>query len=83
MTKHSHYHKDVSNLKSVDVYQVCALFDVQDPSGATQHAVKKILCPGQRGGGKSLRQDLQEAVDSLNRRIQMIDEDLSMGGEDG
>lgn len=74
MKKHSHYHKDVSGLATIDVYRVCDLFGVQDPSGATQHAIKKLLLPGQRGG-KSMRQDLQEAVDSLNRRIQMLDED--------
>lgn len=74
MKKHSHYKKDVSGLTMIDVYRVCDLFGVQDPSGATQHAIKKLLLPGQRGG-KSMRQDLQEAVDSLNRRIQMLDED--------
>lgn len=72
--KHSHYKKDVSGLTMIDVYRVCDLFGVQDTSGATQHAIKKLLLPGQRGG-KSMRQDLQEAVDSLNRRIQMLDED--------
>lgn len=74
MKKHSHYKKDVSGLSMIDVYRVCDLFGVQDPSGATQHAIKKLLLPGQRGG-KPMRQDLQEAVDSLNRRIQMLDED--------
>lgn len=73
MSKHSHYHKDVSRLQTIDVYAVCQLFAVEDPSGATQHAIKKLLCPGQRGA-KSLRQDLQEAVDTLLRRIAMIDD---------
>lgn len=74
MTKHSHYHKDVSHLSSIDVYRVCQLFGVEDPSGAIQHAIKKILMPGSRGV-KSTRQDLLEAVDSLNRKIEMMDED--------
>lgn len=73
MSKHSHYHKDVSHLQTIDVYAVCQLFAVEDPSGATQHAIKKLLCGGQRGV-KSQRQDMQEAVDTLVRRIQMIDE---------
>lgn len=74
MSKHSHYFKDVSLLNSVDVYRVCALFEVDDPSGATQHAIKKLLCSGKRGV-KDVRQDLQEAVDTLVRRIAMIDEE--------
>lgn len=40
---HSHYHKDVSKLTSVDVYQVCQLFNVDDPSVAVS-AVRKINC---------------------------------------
>lgn len=80
--KHSHYKKDVSGLSMIDVYRVCDLFGVQDPSGATQHAIKKLLLPGQRGG-KSMRQDLQEAVDSLNRRIQMLDEDEGGSAKSG
>lgn len=73
--KHSHYFRDVSTLTEVDVYRVCDLFQVNDPSGATQHAVKKLLLPGQRGGGKDLRKDLQEAADTIARRIEMLDED--------
>lgn len=74
MRKHSHYFKDVSKLGEIDVYRVCALFQINDPSGATQHALKKILLPGLRGG-KCTRQDMQEAIDTLTRRIQMLDED--------
>jgi hypothetical protein len=76
-TKHSHYHKDVSGLDTVDVYRLCALFGVDDSSGATQHAIKKLLCSGKRGV-KTVRQDLQEAADTINRRIQMIDEDSGL-----
>lgn len=75
VTKHSHYHKSVEHLSAVDVYRVCDLFKVDDPSGATQHAIKKLLLPGGRGGGKTKRQDMQEAVDTLVRRLQMLDED--------
>jgi len=69
--KHSHYHKDVSKLDTVDVYQVCELFNVDDPSGATQHALKKLLCLGRRGVKDNL-QDLIEARDTLDRRIKML-----------
>lgn len=76
MRKHSHYFKDVSKLGEIDVYRVCDLFQINDPSGATQHALKKILLPGLRGG-KCTRQDMQEAIDTLTRRIQMLDEDTA------
>lgn len=75
--KHGHYFKDVSQLTTVDVYRVCALFGVNDPSGATHHAIKKLLLPGQRGAGKDAIKDLQEAVDTLNRRLEMLKEDAA------
>ena len=72
--KHSHYHKDVGHLLTMDVYRLCERFEINDQSGATQHAIKKLVCAGQRGS-KGLLQDLQEAVDTINRRIEMIYED--------
>jgi hypothetical protein len=72
MTKHSHYHKDVSHLKSVDVYRVLQLFGVTDQ--CVGHAVKKLLCAGQRGS-KGIMQDIQEAIDTLQRWQQMQAED--------
>lgn len=75
--KHSHYFKDVANLQEIDIYRVCMLFGVDDPSGATQHALKKILLPGQRGAGKDRAKDLQEAVDTLTRKLEMLQEDAA------
>ena len=69
---HSHYFKDVSNFDAIDVYRVLELFDVVDP--AIQHAVKKLLCAGGRGA-KTMPQDVQEAIDSLNRWKEMRKED--------
>lgn len=63
--KHNHYFKDVSNLKTIDVYRVLGLFSVTDP--CIQHAVKKLLVAGGRGAGKSIDKDIQEAIDSLKR----------------
>ena len=74
MTDHSLYEKDVSHLKMLDVYRVLKLFNVTDPG--EQHAVKKILCSGIRGN-KSHEQDIREAIDSLNRSLQMIKEDCN------
>lgn len=70
--KHSHYKKDVSHLKTIDVYRVLDLFNVE--SNAVGHAIKKLLCSGQRGA-KDHKQDIQEAIDSLNRHLEMLAED--------
>lgn len=75
--KHSHYHKDVSHLKSIDIYRMLELFGVTDQ--ALGHAVKKLMCAGQRGS-KSFEQDVREAVDTLNRRLQMLAEDDNSRG---
>jgi len=69
--KHSHYFKDVSLISEIDVYRVCELFAVDDSSGATQHAIKKLLLPGQRGAGKSKVKDIQEAIDTLTRLVEI------------
>lgn len=69
---HDHYKKDVTHLKQIDVYRALDLFGVTHP--AIQHAVKKLLCAGQRGT-KDYERDLREAVDSINRALQMIAED--------
>lgn len=59
----------------IDVYNVCDVFAINDPSGATQHAIKKLLCPGQRGS-KGILKDYKEALDSIQRRI----DDLTIQG---
>lgn len=71
--EYNHYFKDVSGLDAIDVYMVCKLFDVQDNSGALQHAIKKMLCSGQRGVKDKLS-DIREARDSLNRFLEMNNE---------
>lgn len=74
---HSHYFKDVSHLSEIDVYRVIDLFNVTDP--CLQHALKKILVPGGRGAGKGNEKDVREAIDSLNRFLQMRAEDCNAG----
>lgn len=71
--KHNHYFKRVKHLEYVDIYRVLHLFGVTDP--CLQHAAKKILVAGGRGGGKNSSRDVQEAVDSLTRWQEMRDED--------
>ncbi len=75
--KHSHYFKDVSKYNEADVYRVCQMFDINDPSGATQHAIKKLLLSGCRGGGKDRCKDLQEAIDTMSRLLEMMREDAA------
>lgn len=70
--KHSHYYKNVAHLESIDVYRVLQLFGVTDP--CLQHAVKKLLCAGVRGV-KDQNKDIQEAIDSLQRALEMCNED--------
>ncbi|WQA18408.1 hypothetical protein [Pseudomonas phage vB_Pae_TUMS_P11] len=58
--------------KFVDVYRINMLFPLGelDPSGALDHARKKLMAPGQRSGGKSVWQDVKEARDTLNRWLE-------------
>lgn len=73
--KHSHYFKNVGHLEYIDVYRVLHLFQVRDEPVC--HAIKKLLCSGNRGI-KDKRTDICEAIDSLNRAIEMMDEDASL-----
>jgi hypothetical protein len=56
---------------SMDTYAVNILFPVDDPSGCILHARKKLLVPGVRSGGKSMRKDITEARDTLNRWLEL------------
>lgn len=55
----------------LDVYAVHELFQIDDHSGALQHADKKILLRGVRTGGKSDFNDIREARDTLNRWLEI------------
>jgi hypothetical protein len=71
---YNHYFKDVRHIDGIDVYRVLELFNVTDP--CLQHAVKKLLCAGKRGA-KDEEQDVQEAMDTLERYQDMkVEEDL-------
>ena len=72
MKMYSHYFKLVKHLTYIDVYRVLDLFKVERASVA--HAVKKLLCAGNRGA-KNYVQDITEARDSLNRELEMLTED--------
>lgn len=72
---HNHYFKDVSYLDYIDVYRVLELFEVDN--NAIAHAIKKLLCAGTRGS-KNEQQDIQEAIDSLERWKDMRNEDFRL-----
>jgi hypothetical protein len=61
---YNHYFKNTKHLDAVDVYRVLELFNVVDP--CLQHAIKKLLCAGDRGA-KDMDQDVREAIDALGR----------------
>lgn len=69
--KYPKYYKNVVGLNEIDVYAVHQLFDIQDPSGAIQHASKKLLLSGVRTGGKSAVDDIREARDTLTRWLEI------------
>ena len=70
--KHSHYFRDVSHLKTIDVYRVLELFNVTDQ--ALGHAIKKLVVAGGRGH-KDISKDVSEAIDTLVRWQNMRYED--------
>ena len=74
MTKEfSHYYKKVPNgVQYIDVYRLLEMFEFSDP--AIQHAIKKLLVAGGRGH-KDLNKDVKEAIVSLNRWIEMREEE--------
>lgn len=70
--RHAHYFRSVAGLQEIDIYRVLELFGVTDQ--ALGHAAKKIMMPGLRGA-KATRKDIEEAIDTLQRRLEMMDED--------
>lgn len=73
----SKYNREILGLDGrkalVDVYRVLVAFDITDPE--LQHALKKLLCLGIRGKG-DYRQDLEEAVLSLNKLQERKEQEL-------
>lgn len=73
--KHSHYKKDIRHLSMLDIYRFLKLFNVTDP--AIQHAIKKLALGGGRGA-KDIVKDYLEAIDSVERALQMLAEDAAL-----
>ena len=70
--KHGHYFKKLPT-NEIDVYSVLKAFEVE--SHAIGHAIKKLLVAGARGGGKDRQRDYQEAIDSIERELEMMEEE--------
>lgn len=64
----SKYEREIKPNVYVDVYDVLRAFNVTDQ--AIGHAVKKMLCAGERGY-KDKSQDIDEAIASLKRAKEM------------
>lgn len=72
--KYPKYHKQIPpNWKTIDTYGVNELFPVNDPTGCILHARKKLLIPGSRTGGKSMRDDIKESRDTLTRWLELTE----------
>ena len=63
----SKYHVQIKG-QWVDVYDILTAYSVTNPADA--HAIKKMLCPGQRGAKDGI-QDRREAIASLQRAIEL------------
>lgn len=66
----SHYKFSYKGAK-IDPYRIFTVYRIGHP--AQQHAIKKLLRAGQLI--KTLEQDIDEAIATLNRWKEMIDED--------
>ena len=66
------YIVDISKYNKLDIYRILKLYEVSDP--CLQHAIKKLLCAGKRGQ-KTFLQDVNEAMQSLQRFLEMQGED--------
>lgn len=69
----SYYNKVYKGIK-LDPYRIAEIYGITDH--AMFQALKKLLAAGQRGD-KDFRQDLLEARNAIERKIEMIGEDAA------
>ena len=70
--KISPYHREIKTGVWVDVYDILNCTDPSNRNSADDHAIKKMLFPGKRGV-KGAVQDRKEAIQSLERSIQILE----------
>ena len=61
------YHREIKGTR-IDVYDILVAYEVTNP--AIAHAIKKLLCAGERGA-KGRLQDLIEAQTSISRGLDL------------
>jgi len=69
-TKHRHYKYSYKGIK-LDPYRILQVYRITCP--AQQHAIKKLLRAG--NSVKDLEQDIQEVIDTQQRKLEMLKED--------
>lgn len=70
--EYKHYKYSYKGVK-LDPYRILTVYNVTCP--AMQHAIKKLLRAG--NSIKDLEQDVQEVIDTLKRKLEMLKEDTS------
>jgi len=70
------YDREFKGVK-LDIYRILKIYDITEP--AQQHAIKKLFRAGR--SLKTLEQDIDEVIKSLERWKQMVEEDTSQTGE--
>ena len=78
-TPYNEYFRDIKHLDKIDIYRLLDLFGVTDH--ALGHAIKKLVLAGVRTGGKPSFKDIAEARDTLNRKLEMLQEDAGWDDE--
>ena len=71
--QHSKYHREIKPGVWVDCYDVIKAWAVSNPADA--HPIKKMLMPGTRGSKDGI-QDRREAIQSIERAIQLEETSL-------
>jgi len=69
-TEYKHYKYSYKGIK-LDPYRILQVYGITCP--AQQHAIKKLLRAG--NSVKDLEQDIQEVIDTLQRKLEMLKED--------
>ena len=70
---YKHYQYSYKGIK-LDPYRILSIYGVTCP--AMQHAIKKLLRAG--NSVKDLEQDIQEVIDTLKRKLEMLKEDKGL-----
>ena len=71
--EYKHYQYSYKGIK-LDPYRILSVYGVTCP--AMQHAIKKLLRAG--NSVKDLEQDIKEVIDTLKRKLEMIEEDKGL-----